>query len=102
MNLKSLFTGLVTALTLAPQFFKIVDDTVKQVETDLAGFAGNVKFQAVEAKVNSFLAAASDDLNVVEDLKNILAPTINAAVALFNAAGIFKHSTPTPAPTSTT
>lgn len=101
MNLKSLFTGLVTALTLAPQFFKIVDDTVKQVEADLVGFDGSAKLKAVEAKVNSFLSAASDDLNVVEDLKAILVPTINAAVALFNAAGIFTHkSTPTPKSTA--
>ena len=101
MNLKALFGAINLALTLAPQFESIISSTVQDVEKKLAGFPGATKLAAAEAKINSLLSTVSDDLNVINDIKEILQPEINAAVALFNAAGVFKKSAAA-APATTT
>jgi hypothetical protein len=92
MNLKAL----ITAITLVPQILPLVDQTVHSIETSLQGVSGSDKFKAAEAKVNSILDAVEQDLAVLTDLKAIVTPLINAAVAAFNAAGLFTHSVAAP------
>lgn len=90
MNLKAF----ITALTLIPQFLTIVNQTVQAIEVALSGFTGSQKLAAAEAQINAFLAAAITDSKVLQDVQGILAPVISAAVQMFNASGIFKHSAP--------
>src|SRR5690348_18309514 len=91
MNLKAF----ITALTLIPQFLVIVNQTVQAIEVALQGFSGSQKLAAAEAQINAFLAAAISDTKVLQDVQSILSPAINAAVTMFNAAGIFKHASET-------
>jgi hypothetical protein len=79
-------------LTLIPQILPLIDTTVKSVEEALPGFSGSEKFAAAEAKVNSILTAVETDVAVLSTLRGIVSPLINAAVAAFNAAGLFKKS----------
>lgn len=94
MNLKAF----ITALTLIPQFLVIVNQTVQAIETALSGFSGSQKLAAAEAQVNAFLSAAISDVNVLSDVQSVLAPVIGSAVEMFNAAGVFKHTSVAPAP----
>lgn len=89
-NLKTL----LSVLALIPQLIELVDATVKSVEAALVGVPGASKFAAAEAKLNTLLAAAIKDAEVLSAVNAVLAPMINAAVAAFNAAGFFKRSTP--------
>lgn len=92
---------ITTVLSLLPMLDQLISSTVQAVESSLSGFAGNAKFAAAEAKVNTFLSTVSSDLNVVGDLQSIAGPLITAWVAAFNAAGLFTHkAAETPAPTN--
>jgi hypothetical protein len=97
MSLSALFT----ILSLVPNLFSVIDQAVQSVEATLAnvpGITGSAKLQAAELKVNAFLVAAGADLKAVTSLSSVLTPLINAAVAIFNTTGLFKKSTPAPAP----
>lgn len=86
MNLK-LILSLLTAL---PQLFSIVDATVQSVETALGDATGSTKLAAASAKVNSVLNSVGADVALVSNVQGVLTPMINASVAMFNAAGVFK------------
>ena len=88
MNLKAL----LTALSLVPEILPIVNSTVQDIEVALANIPGAQKLAAAEAKINTYLAAAIADVSVLADLKAVVIPLINAAVAAFNAAGLFKKA----------
>lgn len=85
-------SSFLSDLSLLPQVAQLVDDTVKQIETALSGLPGTAKFAAAEAKVNAVLSAVVADAQVLSSLQGILGTLINAAVAAFNAAGIFAHA----------
>jgi phage gp29-like protein len=87
-------SAFLAALQLIPQVVSLVNSTVQEMESVLSGFAGNAKFAAVEAKVNSILTSLGTDANVVADLQTVIGPLINAAVAAFNASGLFKKAAP--------
>jgi hypothetical protein len=88
MNLASF----LSALSLLPQLVTLVDTTVQQIETALSEFSGIAKFAAAEAKVNSVLQAVGTDADAISSVSGLIGPLINAAVAAFNAAGLFKKS----------
>lgn len=92
MNLKAF----MSAIKEVPEFLPLIDQTVQQVEAALAGIPGAQKLAAVEAKINGYLATFESDVAVIADLKTILTPLINIAVAAFNAANVFKHGTVQP------
>jgi len=92
-NLKTI----VAVISFLPALDSLVSSTVTTVEQALGGFSGSQKFQAAEAKVNSFLATLTADVNVIQDLQAIASPLINAWVAAFNAAGLFSHKSSTTA-----
>ncbi len=92
MSLSAVFT----LLSLVPNAFSLIDQAVQSVEASLAtvpGVTGSAKLQAAEQKVNTFLAAAGADIATVSSLSGVLTPLINAAVAIFNANGLFKKAT---------
>lgn len=86
------FKAILTALTLVPSLLTLVDETVKSVETSLEGFSGADKLKAALAKLDVYLAAFEADAAVLGNLKTILTPLVNAAVAAFNVAGLFKKA----------
>lgn len=90
-------SSFLSALALLPQLVTLVDSVVKQVESSLSGFSGNAKFAAAEAKVNSLLQSVSTDAAALSSISGLIGPLINAAVASFNAAGLFKKAAPAPA-----
>lgn len=83
-------SAFLTALSLVPQVVTLINSAVQEMESALSGLAGSAKFAAVEAKVNSILTSVGTDANVLADLQTVIGPLINAAVAAFNAAGLFK------------
>lgn len=88
-------SSILAALSLVPNIFTVVDQAVVSVENSLVGvpgISGSAKLQAAEAKVNAFLTAAGADIAAVTNLSAVLTPLINAAVAVFNASGVFKKS----------
>src|SRR5690348_3992772 len=94
MKISALFGGIMTALSVIPQLFSLVDQVVVNVEQGLGqipGISGSQKLAAAEAKIDTFLKAAITDVNVLTTVKNILVPVIDASVAAFNAAGLFTH-----------
>ena len=93
MKLSAILSGVALAFQVAPTFFTVIDDTVKDIEQKFAGQPGSTKLAAASAKINTYLGVAEDDLNAIESLKAIVAPAINAAVAVANAVGLFKHGT---------
>lgn len=91
MSLSSIFT----LLSLVPNLFTVIDQVVQSVEASLAsvpGISGSAKLQAAEQKVNAVLAAAGADIATISNLSGVLTPLINAAVAIFNATGLFKKA----------
>lgn len=90
--------NVVAVISFLPTLDSLISSTVTTVESALSGFSGSQKFQAAEAKVNSFLSTLSADVNVISDLQTIAGPLINAWVAAFNAAGLFQHKSQTATP----
>lgn len=89
------FSSIFTLLSLVPNLFTVVDQVVQSVEASLAnvpGISGSAKLQAAEQKVNAVLAAAGADIATISNLSGVLTPLINAAVAIFNATGLFKKA----------
>ena len=92
--------GLFAVMQLVPQIPQLVNNVVIEVENTLngvPGITGSAKLAAAEAKINSLLQTAIADAGVLSSVSGILQPLINAAVAMFNAAGLFKK----PAATTT-
>lgn len=90
MNLKAI----ATALSLIPQLMPLVDNVVVSVEAAIPDLPGATKLQAALAKVESLMAAASDEVNIFAEIKPTVVLMVNAAVAAFNAIGLFKKATP--------
>lgn len=93
------FAALMTAIGLVPQLLSLVDQVVVNVEQGIGqipGITGSKKLAAAEAKVDSFLKDAITDVNVLTDVRAMITPIVNAAVAAFNASGLFTHK-PAPA-----
>jgi hypothetical protein len=80
---------IVSVITQLPELLGLVNTTVKEVETTLAGSPGTAKLAAVVAKINTYLTAAEADATTLANVQSVLTPLINAAVAAFNAAGLF-------------
>lgn len=98
MKLIALILGFIAQI---PGILKLVDETVTSVEAALPTASGSQKLAAATAKVNSYLAAASAGAEAVSNLAAVVAPLINASVAAFNAAGVFKKAAaPTVVPPS--
>ena len=72
MNLKAF----VAAIMVIPSILQLVDQTVKSVESALADMPGAEKFKAAEAKINTYLDAAIQDVTILANLKQILKPLI--------------------------
>lgn len=89
--------NIVAVISFLPTLDTLISSTVTTIEQSLSGFTGSQKFQAAEAKVNSFVSTLSADVNVISDLQAIAGPLINAWVAAFNVAGLFKHASSTAA-----
>lgn len=81
--------NLFKALALIPSLLPIIAAFVQQVETLLAGSDGSKKLAAVLAAVLAYVQKMEADAAVIQSLTGLLTPLINAAVAMFNAAGIF-------------
>jgi len=95
--------AIATILAIVPNLFTVVDQAVQSVEASLAnvpGISGSAKLQAAEQKVHAFLTAAGTDVAALANLSAVLTPLINAAVAIFNATGLFKKSAAAPSPTA--
>lgn len=87
-------TTLMSVLSIVPQMLSLIDQVVVNVEHGLGqipGITGSQKLAAAEAKVNSFLKDAIADVKVLGMVTEAVKPLINAAVAAFNAAGLFTH-----------
>ena len=89
--------NVVAVISFLPTLDALISSTVQQIEATLGTFGGSEKYQAALAKVNSFIAGLSADVNVVQDLQAIAGPIINAWVAAFNAVGFFQHKSANPA-----
>lgn len=83
---------LVSLLSMLPGLLNVVDQAVKAVEDAMPSATGAQKFAAAEARVNAIVSTLVQDTQVVSNLAGVLKPLINSAVAMFNAAGIFGHT----------
>lgn len=89
-----------SVLSIVPELPTLVNNIVVEVENSIGqipGISSNQKLAAAEAKVNTFLKAAIQDAGALSSLSSILQPMINAAVAMFNAANVFKSKGAAPA-----
>lgn len=93
------FTALMAAIQVIPQLLSLADQVVVNVEQGLGqipGITGSQKLAAAKAKIDSFLKDATTNAAQLASIQTILTPVINAAVAAFNAAGLFTHKEKTP------
>lgn len=90
MNLTSALQAIKLVIGLLP----LIASFVKQVEEDLAGFAGTAKLQAVVAAVETYLAKAETAADIIKAVEAQLGPVIASLVAAYNAAGLFKKAAP--------
>lgn len=86
-------SAVLKALALIPSLLPIISAFVQQAEDLLAGASGSAKLQAVCASINAYIVKIEGDVTVVTELQKLVAPLIDATVAMFNAAGLFKKST---------
>lgn len=84
--------AILSVIQLVPSLFTVIDNAVVSVEQTLAGVSGSQKLQAALTKVSAFLQAAGVEVSTIASLGGVLTPLVNAAVAIFNATGIFGHS----------
>lgn len=85
-------------IQVLPQLPQLVNNVVVEVENTLngvPGISGSQKAAAAEAKINSLLKVAIQDAGIISSAATVITPLINAAVAMFNASGLFKKATPT-------
>lgn len=90
MNIAAFFS----AISAIPQILNLIDQAVVSVEQSLQGMPGAQKAAAATAKLNGWLQAAQVDAAAITSLQGILGGLINAAVAAFNAAGLFHKAPP--------
>lgn len=86
--------AIISVVELLPQLSTLVTQTVQEVEVVFNSLPGAAKFAAAEAKVNTILTEVGTEAGVLSAAVPVLKPLIDAAVAMFNAAGIFKHPAP--------
>jgi hypothetical protein len=72
----------------------LISSFIQQVEALLPSAPGTAKLAAVIAAVNTYLVKIEADVDVIAAAKSELAPIIAGLVALYNASGLFKKSTP--------
>jgi hypothetical protein len=72
----------------------LISSFIQQVESLLPSAPGTAKLAAVIAAVNEYLVKIEADVDVIAAAKSELAPIIAGLVALYNASGLFKKSTP--------
>lgn len=89
MNLSAILTAIATLGSLLPT----IESLVQQAETIVGSGNGSTKLAYVEAAVNSFLAKAVADAEVLANVQTLLAPTISTIVAAFNLKGLFAKKT---------
>jgi len=82
---------LLSLISLLPGLMTLVNQAVQAVEQALPTASGAQKLAAVEAQINTFIAAVTTEAKALGDLQTVLRPLINSAVAMYNAAGIFSH-----------
>lgn len=85
-------SALFGVLSLVQELPTLVMNVVVEVENSIGtipGVSGSSKLAAAEAKINSLLQAAIKDAGVLSSISGVLQPMINAAVAMFNAGGVF-------------
>lgn len=78
------------ALALIPTLWPLAKAVVQDVETLLPDNAS--KFAAAKATVEKYLTTIESDAEVVAAALPKIGGLINAAVALFNATGLFQHA----------
>ena len=81
--------------------FANVKTVVQAVETDAQATgltSGSAKYASAVSKVNATLAIAEEYNTIAGMLAPVVGPLVDAAVAWFNAKGLFTHkATPAPA-----
>lgn len=90
-------SALFSVLSVVQELPTLVNNVVVEVENSVGqipGISSNQKLAAAEAKINSFLQSAIQDAGLLSSVSTILTPMINAAVAMFNASGVFKSKAP--------
>jgi hypothetical protein len=95
MQFLALILGVISQL---PQLFGLVNSTVHEVENVFGTLPGATKYAAATAKINSILQAGVTDANLLQTASQVIGPMVNAAVAMFNAAGVFTKPAPAAAP----
>lgn len=85
-------SAFLKALALIPQLLPVISAFVQQVETLLGGASGSSKLAAVLASVEAYISKIEADANVIAELKTMLTPLVDAAVAMFNQSGLFSHA----------
>jgi hypothetical protein len=90
MNIAAIFKSLSLITSIMP----LISSFIQQVEALLPSAPGTAKLAAVIAAVNTYLVKIEADVDVIAAAKSELAPIIAGLVALYNASGLFKKSTP--------
>jgi hypothetical protein len=83
---------LLQVLAAVPQMATLVNTIVQDIETTFPSLPSNQKFAAASAKLQVILSAAIQDTALVQNAIQVAGPLINAAVAVFNVTGLFKHN----------
>jgi hypothetical protein len=86
-------TALVQAISLLSSAIPVISGLITQVETLLPNAPGSDKFKVVEAAVHEYFSKFVADADVLAHILPKIGATINALVAMFNAAGVFNHAT---------
>jgi hypothetical protein len=92
------FAAILKALTLIPSLLTVIAAFVQQADTALAGVAGSSKLQSVLAAIYAYIGKIETDVNVVAELKTLVEPLIEAAVAFAHSPAVTAAATLTAAP----
>lgn len=88
------FAAILTAISTLSSLLPTIESLVKQAETIIGSGNGSTKLAYVESAVNTFLAKAVADADVLASLQTLIGPAITAIVASFNIKGLFAKSAP--------
>ena len=92
------FVAIVKALSLIPSILPVIGAFVTQADQLLAASPGTSKFASVAAAVNAYIVKLESDVNVIAELKNLVEPLIEAAVAFAHAPSTTAAVAPAAAP----
>jgi hypothetical protein len=79
------FAAIVKALSLIPSILPVIGAFVAQADSLLASAPGASKFASVLAAVNAYIVKLESDVNVIAELKSLVEPLIEGAVAFAHA-----------------